>query len=201
MKRFIIGLVALAVLSIGLGTATAAPTTFKRTLCHRTASAKNPYVKITVSTRAGFLVKLRLAADIYPVPAGGCPKVALSPTAGGTALTADLKGANEVPAADPDGSGNATFHMIRGAALICYSITVADIMLPATAAHIHVGAAGTNGNVVVPLKAPDASGKSAGCVASSRTLVAAILDTPSGYYANVHTTDFPAGAIRGQLSA
>src|SRR4051812_33828918 len=131
MKRLILGAVALAVLSIGLSTATAAPTTFKRTLCHRTASAKHPYVKVTVSTRAAFLAKLKLAADIYPVPAGGCPKVALSVTTGGTVLTADLRGSNEVPIGDPDGSGNATFRMIRGAGLICYSISAKDIMLPA----------------------------------------------------------------------
>jgi CHRD domain len=201
MKRLILGVVAVAVLVVGFSTATAAPTTFKRTLCHRTASAKHPYVRITVSTRAAFVAKLKLAADIYPVPAGGCPKVALTVTTGGSVLTADLKGANEVPVGDPDGSGNATFRMIRGAGLICYSITAKDIMLPAIAAHIHEGAAGTSGNVVVPLKAPDASGKSSGCAASSRTLVAAMLDNASGYYANVHTTDFPAGAIRGQLSA
>lgn len=203
MKRLILGAVALAVLAIGLSTATAASntTTFKRTLCHRTASAKNPYVKITVSTKAAFARALARAGDIYPVPAGGCPKVALTAKAGGTVLTADLKGSNETPAGDPDGSGTATFRMIRGAAVICYSISVEDIMLPATGAHIHQGAAGTNGDIVVALKAPNARGKSVGCANSTRTLVAAILDNPGGYYANVHTTDYPAGALRGQLSA
>jgi CHRD domain len=104
-----------------------------------------------------------------------------------------------VPPADPDGSGTGTFRMIRGAALICYQLSVKDIVLPATGAHIHVGAAGVNGPIVVPLTAPDASGSAAGCAVTTRALVAAILDNPAGYYANVHTTDFPAGAIRGQL--
>jgi hypothetical protein len=174
----------------------------KRTLCHRTASAKKPYVKITVSTKAALQGHLkRHAADIYPVPAGGCPKVALTPTQGGTVLTATLAGSNEVPPADPDGSGTATFRMISGAAVVCFTITVEDITLPATGAHIHVGAAGVNGGIVVALNAPDAAGSASGCVNSSRSLVAAILANPSGYYANVHTTDYPNGAVRGQLAA
>jgi CHRD domain len=200
MKRVLLGLLVLTALA-GLGSAAAkAPPKGPRvTLCHRTASASHPYVRITVSSRASLLGHTRHPGDIIPAPAGGCPTVPLTPTRGGRVLTADLKGSNEVPPADPDGSGTATFHMYRGAAVICYQLSVKDIMLPATAAHIHVGAAGVNGNVVVPLTAPDASGKAAGCVASTRTLVAAILANPSGYYANVHTTDFPAGAIRGQL--
>jgi hypothetical protein len=202
MKRLLTLAALAAMLGVGVhaGVAASNSSTFKRTLCHRTASAKKPYVKITVSTRAAFLGHLRHAADIYPVPAAGCPKVALSPTRGGTVLTATLRGSNEVPAADPDGSGTATFRMIQGAAVICYTITVKDITLPAIGAHIHVGASGVNGNVVVPLKAPDGTGAASGCVNSTRSLVTAILANPGGYYANVHTTDYPNGAIRGQLA-
>jgi hypothetical protein len=201
MKRFMIGTVGLAMLVAGLGVAAAAPgsTAVKRTLCHRTVSAKKPYIKVTVSTKAALQGHLRHPGDIYPVPAGGCPKVPLTPTRGGTVLTATLSGSNEVPAGDPDGTGNATFRMYRGAAVICFQISVQNITLPATAAHIHLGAAGVAGNVVVPLTAPGAGGTSTGCVSSTRALVAAILDNPSGYYANVHTTDYPAGAVRGQL--
>jgi hypothetical protein len=63
-----------------------------------------------------------------------------------------------------------------------------------------VGTATVAGPVVVPLTPPDATGSAAGCVNVARTLVRAILTNPSGYYVNVHTTDFPNGAIRGQLS-
>jgi hypothetical protein len=77
---------------------------------------------------------------------------------------------------------------------------VSNILLPATAAHIHQAPAGVAGPVVVPLPTPDASGMAKGCITVQRSLVEAILANPAGYYANVHTTDFPAGAIRGQLS-
>jgi len=90
--------------------------------------------------------------------------------------------------------------MIRGSAVICFQLSVHAITLPATAAHIHQGAAGVAGAVVVPLTAPGAGGTAAGCVNSTRTLVTAILDNPAGYYANVHTTDYPVGAVCGQLA-
>jgi CHRD domain len=34
----------------------------------------------------------------------------------------------------------------------------------------------------------------------SETLAAAICANPAGYYVNYHTTDFPGGAVRGQLN-
>jgi hypothetical protein len=40
----------------------------------------------------------------------------------------------------------------------------------------------------------------AGCVSAPRATINAILKQPSGYYVNVHTSDFANGAIRGQLS-
>jgi CHRD domain len=37
-------------------------------------------------------------------------------------------------------------------------------------------------------------------VSASSATIKAILKTPSGYYVNIHTSDFGAGAIRGQLA-
>jgi hypothetical protein len=55
--------------------------------------------------------------------------------------------------------------------------------------------------VVVPLTPPDESGMSTGCVSDvDPALIEAIVTRPARYYGNVHTTDFPAGAIRGQLA-
>jgi hypothetical protein len=117
----------------------------------------------------------------------------------GRTLSATLTGAAEVPGpGDPDGTGTATLTVNPGLGQICYELTVSGIA-PATAAHIHVGAAGVAGPVVVTL-APPTDGTSSGCVSVSRGLALAILRSPSGYYVNVHNADYPAGAVRGQLS-
>ena len=120
-------------------------------------------------------------------------------------LTATLSGANELdpetlePAAgDPEGTGTATI-TLRDGGSVCWDITVADITLPAIAAHIHEGGPDVNGPIVVPLGGPDATGASVGCAVAEAALVEAIAANPAGFYVNVHTTDFPSGAVRGQL--
>ena len=65
-------------------------------------------------------------------------------------------------------------------------------------AHIHVGAAGQPGPVVVNLD-PPTRGFSANCTTVDPALAGAIAATPGNYYVNVHNADFQAGAVRGQL--
>jgi hypothetical protein len=117
----------------------------------------------------------------------------------GRPLATTLTGAAEVPGpGDPDGTGTATLTVNPGLDQICYELTVSGIA-PATAAHIHKGAVTVAGPVVVPL-APPTGGTSSGCAEVTRELALAILNNPSDYYVNVHNADFPAGALRGQLS-
>jgi hypothetical protein len=171
----------------------------KTAICHKTHSAKKPYVKVTVSKS---VLKGHIAhpGDVIPAPAGGCPTTALTPTKGGRKLTTTLTGAAEVPGpGDPDGTGTATLRLRVGQAQICHTITVSNITLPALAAHIHRGAADVAGPVVVPLTTPDADGSVEGCATAPRALVKDILKHSDEYYVNVHTSDFPAGAVRGQL--
>jgi CHRD domain len=119
--------------------------------------------------------------------------------AGGAPQSATLTGAAEVPGpGDPDGSGSASLRLNPGQEEICYELTVSNIA-PATAAHIHRGAPDVAGPVVVPLDAPT-SGSSSACATVDRDLVLEILMNPAAFYVNVHNMDFPAGAIRGQLS-
>jgi CHRD domain len=116
-----------------------------------------------------------------------------------TLLTAELSGANELAGGDPDGSGQATV-LLRGDR-VCFAVSFSNIGAP-VAGHIHSGAAGVNGPIVVPFfttALPATVSSAAGCVTATADLVAAIAAHPDQYYANLHTAEFPAGAIRGQL--
>jgi len=125
---------------------------------------------------------------------------------GGRKFTTTLTGEAEVNASgvpnqgDLDGIGTATVTLNYGQGMVCWEITVSGITLPATAAHIHEAPATAPGPVVVPLSAPDESGFAEGCVSASREEIKEIIQHPEEYYVNVHNTDFPAGALRGQLS-
>jgi hypothetical protein len=112
----------------------------------------------------------------------------------GTILHLDLKGTTE-----PNASGTAILRFRRDAQLVCYRLRVQNVTLPTVGAHIHRGAAGTNGPVVVAFEAPGASGTSTGCAAAQTSLIDDILANPAGYYVNVHTKEHAGGALRAQL--
>lgn len=100
--------------------------------------------------------------------------------------------------ADEDGSGTATVTLDPNSGEVCYEISVRNIDAP-TAAHIHTGAAGEKGGVVVPFNAPVEQGEWQGCVSADPAAVQQIIDNPMGYYVNVHNEAHPGGAVRGQL--
>ena len=103
-------------------------------------------------------------------------------------------------AGDPDGSGMALITINYGQRELCWEISVEGIALPATSSHIHRAEPGVRGPIVVGLSAPDASGKSAGCkTVDDAALLKDILHVPEAFYVNVHTSEFPPGAVRGQL--
>ena len=119
---------------------------------------------------------------------------------GGRRLTATLTGAAEVPEpGDPDGTGRAVIKLNQGKGEVCFELTVSNIA-SATAAHIHSGAAGVAGGVVVTLTPAPSDGSSEGCVTASADLIKDIRQNPGNFYVNVHNADFPDGAVRGQLS-
>jgi hypothetical protein len=124
---------------------------------------------------------------------------------GGRPLSATpLTGAQEVPGpGDPDASGTADVVLNQGERTVCFTVTWANIDGTVTAGHIHRGAAGVAGPIVVPLFSGSFSGTDAtsGCVQNvAAALIKEIRKNPSAFYVNVHSDVFPAGAIRGQLS-
>ncbi|MEU4695743.1 CHRD domain-containing protein [Nonomuraea dietziae] len=121
----------------------------------------------------------------------------------------EMTGAQEVPGpGDPDGVGIFAWKVKDKS--LCYVITAHNID-PATAAHIHRGAAGVAGPIVVTLEAPT-DGFASACIrvekhqteenqdaTLTREELRDIVRNPSGFYTNVHNAPFPDGAIRGQL--
>ena len=95
------------------------------------------------------------------------------------------------------GGGNITLVVDPPKGTACYIMNVTGLQ-NVTAAHVHKGGPGETGGPVVPLTAP-ADGTAGGCSPIAADLAAALLANPGGYYVNVHTQAFPAGAIRGQL--
>jgi CHRD domain/Protein of unknown function (DUF3455) len=129
------------------------------------------------------------------------------PTGGATFLVASLSGRNEVPGpagspkvGDPDGQAVAVLR-IKGNQL-SYAFTWRNIGTP-TAGHIHLGARGTNGAVQVPFFGaglPDTAQAATGTVTvADRSLLDSLKANPAGFYTNLHTAEFPGGAVRGQL--
>lgn len=137
---------------------------------------------------------LAFAQDAAAPPAAPAAAQPPAPTAG--KLTAVLLGELTVGEdGDPDGKGSATID-INGTRL-CYDVAYRRLA-PVTMAHIHAGAAGKTGDPVVTLKLdPDEYIK--GCTTVTGAVAAALLAAPGDYYVNVHTTELPKGAIRGQL--
>lgn len=108
-------------------------------------------------------------------------------------LTASLTGAAETGGGDPDGSGAFSVEIDAASGDFCYTLTAADTDAP-TMAHIHSGAAGTDGPPVVTIEVASDI-----CIAVEPAVLQPIVDNPAGFYVNIHTAAFPKGAVRGQL--
>jgi hypothetical protein len=195
MRGYLLGAVALVAVASFVAAQSARTSPAKRTaICHKTKSKARPYQRIVVTSSRALRAHVAHPDDIVPAPKS-CPRTLLTPTSGGTAFQVTMRGVSEQPdPADPDGTGTASIRLRAGQARVCFVTTVQDITPPVAGAHIHRGAVDQSGPIVVQLRAPGQ-----GCVTANRTLVKAILADPTSYYVNVHTTDFPAGAIRGQL--
>ena len=113
---------------------------------------------------------------------------------GSGAIRVSLSGTEEVPPVTVPGSGSGSFRVAEDGT-ITGSVTTKEVQ--GTVAHIHRGAKGTNGPVIVPLtKDGDTY-----TVPAGRKLTKQQLDDlkAGNLYVNVHTNRNKGGEVRGQL--
>jgi hypothetical protein len=124
-----------------------------------------------------------------------------------------LKPSQEVPAIKglrADAVGSVTFDLVRDSAgaitsgeVIFYFNYAFPGAVNVTGLHVHQGAKGANGAIVVSSGAGGADADGVGnlttVVAGTPAVLQAILDNPRGYYVNLHTSDNPGGALRAQM--
>ena len=113
---------------------------------------------------------------------------------GSGAMKVSLTGAEEVPPAKSDGKGSGSFRVTEDGT-ISGSVTTEGVK--GTMAHIHQGAKGQNGPVIVPLtKNGDTY-----TVPDGRKLTPAQLEAlkQGNLYVNVHSDRYKGGEVRAQL--
>lgn len=135
-----------------------------------------------------------------------------------------LSGFQELPALMSDGKGTLDLHLDRHAQTISYTLTFSGLSAPVTQSHIHFGKVHVAGSIVVffcsnlgngpagTQACPAAGGTVTGTISAADVLPVAAQHFPAAdfnalvraitsdtAYANVHTTNFPAGEIRGQI--
>lgn len=110
--------------------------------------------------------------------------------------------------ADPEGAGIAVLRFDQSTGELCYEIIVRGIGEPTEpqpglgSAHIHLVA---TGGIAVHLESDFVQAGEAdvfvasNCVAVDAATLEAILADPSAFYVNIHTVEFPGGAIQGTL--
>ncbi|MGH2500107.1 MAG: CHRD domain-containing protein [Candidatus Limnocylindria bacterium] len=160
---------------------------------------------------------------------GGAGQASPSPTARPTPspspaaatrieFSADLRTTNEVPpiaGAEATCTGSGTFVLDRSAgasaaatASFAFQLSACPASAVVTIAHIHRGAAGANGGIVVNsgLTADQPTNLTGGAVSVMRSnisvdaaLASEIVANPAGFYFNVHSRANPGGVVRAQL--
>jgi hypothetical protein len=111
--------------------------------------------------------------------------------------TAALSASEETPAPGPaGGAGKTAITIDMATKTLCYDVSWSKEVGTPSAGHIHKGPKGLNGPVVVMLDLP---AKPKGCMTVDAAILGQIAGDPAGHYVNVHTNDYPGGAVRGQL--
>jgi hypothetical protein len=123
-----------------------------------------------------------------------------------------LSGDEEVPPRPVQSQGEAKFQLSKDGTSVDYKLNASNIE-NVIAGHIHLGPRGANGPVVVFLVTPACTTLNNGVRCTGSFTGASLVGPLAGHplsdlldaiangntYVNVHTTQFPGGAIRGQI--
>jgi hypothetical protein len=134
--------------------------------------------------------KLALLLGVAVLALAGVAYGASSPVMVGTTLNAGQDHATK-------SHGKGTFTGTITGGKLKFTLKFSHLTGAATAAHIHMGAKGVSGPVLVPLCGPCKSTVT-GTVAVNAAALKAIKKGKT--YVNVHTGKYPGGEIRGQLA-
>lgn len=112
-------------------------------------------------------------------------------------FTAAINGSSEVPTTPSTANGTFTGTLDKTTRVLTYKVEYSG--LTPTAGHLHRGAPGVNGPVVVGF---DANAVKTSPVQGTATLRQTFADSlmAGQVYVNLHTTAYPGGEIRGNIS-
>jgi hypothetical protein len=140
------------------------------------------------------VLRITMAVPVIGLALGAAP--ASAAPAAASPFHATLSASEETPTAGPaGGTGTAKVTIDAAAGQLCYDLDWSPAVGTPNAAHIHKGAAGTSGPIVVILSAT----KAHTCTKAPTLVLQGIASGPDGYYVNVHSTQYMNGAVRGQL--
>ena len=140
---------------------------------------------------------------------GGSMMMSGGMMSGGSMMTqpfqVTLSGDNEVPPVTTNATGSATVALMGDTMTVngdFSGLSSPVVVVAGSPAHVHLGAAGTNGDVIFPLNVSLDSAKTSGIFSLSAKLTP---DQVSAFnagnlYINVHTEMNQGGEIRGQIT-
>lgn len=119
-----------------------------------------------------------------------------------------LRGSNEVPAVTTNGAGAAYVFINEAETEVKYAVSYTGLSGPIIAGHIHVGATGVNGPIMLPLDIgpstmfgtlTQADFQASSAAPNWGAALTAIRQGKA--YVNLHTAAHPGGEVRAQLAA
>jgi len=123
-------------------------------------------------------------------------RAATTPPPKAAVLYALPNGSEETPANNSPATAFGRLVLTADRKQLLYEVHVSGLSGDPTAMHLHMAPRGKPGSVIIPLAIP-AGGEAVGCVDVPAGADAALLS--QGMYLNIHTGNFPAGEIRGQV--